>query len=317
VSERPNPTSAAKPPAVILNPASNKGKTRKHLSKLLAAVAVQNPSAQVTLTTQSGHAAELSAASSSTRIVACGGDGTINEIIQSLAGTNKTLSVLPCGSGNDFVKNLIIGKTMAEQLHIAFEGNVFEVDAGQLAYGERESRYFINTLGIGFTGRVADAALQVKWLKGFFVYLYAVLKVLVGYQATRMQIDIETESGTATFDEKIFMLTCGNGFCEGGGFLVTPHARIDDGLLDVCLIKDVGFFTVLALLPQVMRGKHLRHKSVFYAKATRIRVRLFKPETAHLDGEIILLPNGELNITVKQKAVRVVARSLSYSNPQP
>lgn len=214
-------------------------------------------------------------------IVAVGGDGTINEVVNGIIGFEEAiLGVIPIGSGNDFAWMLgVCPKDIEKACKTLCHGTVKKLDVGMV-----NDRYFINGLGIGFDAQVARERLKYKGiLGGVSLYLYAVIKTLFKYKSTQSNIKLDDK----TININSLLIAIGGGKRCGGRFLLTPEAMLDDGLFDVCIIQQMGKLKALCSLPKTLKGTHTTMHEVNMYRAKQINVSLPVPLIAHVDGEII------------------------------
>ena len=222
-------------------------------------------------------------------VIAAGGDGTVHEVLngimQAQVEQKPRLGVIPLGSGNDFSYAVGIDPTPAIALRQAFQGSPRRIDLGVFRSGEGHWEYFDNALGIGFDTTVTIRSRKLTWLRGFLIYLVAVLQtIILNHDAPKMRVVTDRES----WEEESVLFVLGNGRREGGGFLVTPDARPDDGLLHYSSIRHVTRLKMLRLLPEVMNGTHGNFKQdVRMGVLTRMELHADRPLYVHADGEII------------------------------
>ena len=221
-------------------------------------------------------------------VIAAGGDGTAHEVINGLmqvpAERRPQFGVVPLGSGNDFAHMAGMDTRPAYALRQILTGKPRRIDLGlvQLDYGRRV--YFDNTIGIGFDATVTIRSHQLTFVRGFMMYLTAVLQtILLNHDSPRMHITTEAES----WDEPMLMMTVCNGPREGGGFLVAPEARPDDGILHYAGIRKISRLMMLRLIPEVMGGTHGRFKQVRMGRLQRMELQADRRLTIHADGEIL------------------------------
>ncbi|UCC62950.1 MAG: diacylglycerol kinase family lipid kinase [Anaerolineae bacterium] len=240
-------------------------------------------------------------------VVAVGGDGTVNEVVNGLMragskGDSTTLGVVPVGSGNDFAWQAGIPLDADVACQRVFDGRTRVVDVGHIREADGRERYFDNGCGIGFDGQVSVEVKRLQWLRGFLMYLVAVLKTLIlHHQAPVLRIRLDERELTRAS----MMLTVSNGRRHGGGFLVTPEAELDDGLLDVCIAGELSRPAMLMIIPRFMRGTHVTHKQVQMDRARRVRVESPIQRPIHLDGEIFATDARQFEIRVIPGALRV------------
>ncbi len=291
----------------IFNPAADKGRAARK-ERWLQELLVGRSDSVMIRTTCAGHAAALacSGADEYSGIIACGGDGTVHEIANAVAGKGIPVGILPMGSANDFIKTL--NPCYHELCGIAhfFTGESLPVDLGRLFYGNGNHQYFVNSLGIGFTGRIAKAVKQTRWFKGELAYVYALLKVLCRYKPIKIRITLGLENSLLTLNEAVFALSVMNGKVEGGKFRIAPSADLSDGLLDVCILKSIPMYSVFSFILKYIRGTHIDDPRVLYCKVKTVEVILEEPDVMHIDGEVVENVCGRIAISVVPKGLTVV-----------
>lgn len=233
-----------------------------------------------------------------TRIVAMGGDGTVNEVANGLLGTNATLGVIPAGTGNDFVRVMGIPSDPLAALDVLTRGTERQIDVGRVA----EDRYFVNGVGIGIDAQVARDVLAMERLRGAPAYLYAAAKEVFRFPA----FDVRLEAEGWNAEVNCLSLGIANGKYCGGGFMLAPRALVDDGLIDISAIGDFPRLERLFRLPQARAGKHIDLPQVRYHQAAEATVSSEAQLIAHMDGEPYKLPSGTFRVQVVPRALRVL-----------
>lgn len=283
----------------IVNPRAGRGKAG-NFSRLLTRWLVQKDESHTVVYTDGPmHAAELARlhADSHDVVVAVGGDGTIHEVINGLVGKSTQLAIIPVGTGNDLVKVLGIPLNAKK----AFE-NVFKPAlVKSIDVGKANERYFINGLGIGFDALVVKKSKTVRMLRGNFVYLYAVLVTLWKYSYQTLNLAFNKSKR----EDDLFMLTIGNGPSLGGGFFLTPNARPDDGIFDLCMIRKMNKLHILKNLIKVYSGKHIYDPHVEMSTTKKITISAEMPFPAHVDGEILGYEIEKLIVELIPSAIKV------------
>jgi YegS/Rv2252/BmrU family lipid kinase len=237
------------------------------------------------LTTGPGHASALAreAVGQVERVIAVGGDGTVHEVANGLltsgSRTLPTLAVVPVGTGNDFAKMTYTARLAPKAAIPALAAGVVKrFDVGQ-AWGE----YFVNSLGVGLDADVARRVNLYKHWPGAVGYVVAALQAIVH----RRTIPLRVDAGGDQWSGPTTVLEIGVGPCAGGVFYLTPDARPDDGLLDVCAIGHCSVRFLVLRAHRVLRGTHTALAEVRMARANRVRITSEEgPLTAHLDGEL-------------------------------
>jgi diacylglycerol kinase family enzyme len=163
-----------------------------------------------------------------------------------------------------------------------------------------------NNFGIGFDAMVVVQTERIRKIHGFLKYFAAVLKSIAFYYHTpRLHIRYDDEE----IEQKTLMLYVGNGTRGGGGFLLTPDARQDDGLLDICQVDPIGRLAMMEVLSHAMKGTHVSKPYIQMRLSRKITIRLHEPAPVHVDGEIFAYPEDilqQITITCLPGALRVV-----------
>lgn len=284
---------------LIANPAARRGGARSAISKTLELLARRGASYDLELTAGPKEAGMIARASCRGYdvIVALGGDGTVNEVVQGMVFSGTPLGVVPCGSGNDFVKSLRIPPKVEEAVEILLKGETRVIDAGRI-----NDLYFANGVGIGFDAAVAAASRGFRRMSGLPLYLASLVKALGSYRPVPMTYTMNGQ----TLRQDVFILTIGNGTTCGGGFKLTPHAKVDDGILDVTVVAPMSMPAILRALPDVFRGTLERISSAAMHTAKKITVESAGPAPVHVDGEIYAGSSDRFEIEVVPKALTVI-----------
>ena len=297
--------------AFIFNPAADKGRAAGKADMLKRSLAkFGNVSLEVSRF--AGHAGEIArnAAVHSRTLVACGGDGTLNEVVNAIVGMPVRVGIFPTGSANDFLKTLRpLKRTPEETIRSLFESPGRKVDLGHVDFGDGRSRYFVNSIGIGLTGRIAGRVKATNWLRGEMSYAYALVSVLLGYAPLKMHIEIETPEGRLELHEPLFAFSVSNGMVEGGKFRIAPQADPGDGLLDVCILKAIPKWRFPGYVFKYLRGTQIDDPKILYCKAYALRVFMPEDDAMHLDGEVFERVGGSMGIVAVPQAVEMLCDS--------
>jgi len=291
----------------IFNPAADKGRAARKVEWLSAFLSGREDSAMVT-TTHVGHAEDIARSTivENRCLISCGGDGTLHEVVNGVAGKGVKVGILPIGSANDFIRTLNPPNSSNLGISHLFNALSRKVDLGSVVFGSADQRYFINSMGVGFTGKVAKAVKGAPWLKGELCYLYALLRVLVGHRALQMNIKITLEDSFLEIHEPVFAFSVSNGKIEGGKFRIAPHAELTDGLLDVCILKAISPFGFFRYVFKYLNGTQINDAKVFYCKAKAVELTLAKPDVMHMDGEVYDNIRGKIEISVCPQGVTML-----------
>lgn len=284
----------------IANPTARRGIARSAISRLLLSLNRRGVDYDLELTTGPREAGRIAKASRDRFdvIVAVGGDGTVNEVLQGMIFSPTPFGVIPCGSGNDFVKSIGVPTDIEAAVDILLRGDSRSIDAGTI-----NGHYFGNGVGIGFDAAVTAASRSFRRLRGLPLYLAAVVKALRTFRPVTLSISL---NGMAV-REDFFLLTIGNGTTCGGGFVLTPHALVDDGILDVTVVKPMGLGEVVRALPHVFRGTIEQVPKAAMHRTGSIIVESAGPVPVHVDGEIYDERTRRFELAVVPNALTVIA----------
>ncbi len=245
------------------------------------------------------------------KIVAVGGDGTMNEVVNGIFGqkqiptTDLTVGMISVGTGNDWVRTYQIPMDYEKAIQVLLRGNTLLQDAGTVSFYNRETkkmRYFINMAGLGFDGLVAQKtnADKMRGKGNPFLYLKHLLGSLFTYKSCQTSIIVDGK----TIQEKIFSVGIGIGQYNGGGMRQAPDALTDDGLFDLTLIKDMSKWSVIANVRRLYDGTIKKYKKVETLVGKSVRIESARPVLLEADGESLGHSPFELNII--PRSVRVI-----------
>lgn len=295
---------------VILNPHAGKGYGAKAEPEIRRCLEEAGADFDLERTARQWHAAELAEQAvhdGYDLVVAAGGDGTSHEVINGLmaaAGDGKaaTMGAIPIGSGSDFANTARVSPDLREACSRLVHGESWTIDLGRVGVDGEPARTFGNTVGIGFDGVVTLEALKFKRLRGMALYLPVVLKtIFVVHKPPRATIEFDGQVLTLP----ALMICVTNGPREGGGFYVTPDARPDDGLFDLCIARQVSRLGMLRLVPHFMKGTHVDLDPVTMARASRVTITSPDNLIAHVDGEILCTEAHRLDFEILPQRLRV------------
>ena len=272
----------------LVNPASANGQGRKTWKQIEPILRKQQVEYEVHFTKAPQHAItivkEVLHKSNITAVVVLGGDGTIHEVTQVLAGTSVPLGLIPTGSGNDFARALKIPAEGLEALERILQLRPERIDIAAI-----DDRYFVNGAGIGFDGAVAKMTNESKlkdrmnYVKlGRYAYLVHALKLLMNFHPTDMNFRID---GKSYFFPRVWLVAVSNIPFYGGGMKVCPNALFNDGILDLCIVSNVNKRQFLKSLSKVFNGKHISDFGIQLIQGKKIFIQAKDPVLIHTDGE--------------------------------
>lgn len=218
-------------------------------------------------------------------VIACGGDGTVNEVVNGLEGTRVGLGIIPCGTANDFAQQVGIPLDPSQAMDIILRRKPVVIDTAAM-----NGRRFLNVSSAGVGAEAtAETPADAKAALGPVAYFISGLRKLAGLEPRHALFE-----APGLRDESDFLLfAVGNARATGGGTLVTPRASVRDGLLDVCIIGDMRRADFAKLVLRVKRGEHLASESVRYFQVPWLRVTSREPMTINIDGEPAELRRAE------------------------
>jgi diacylglycerol kinase (ATP) len=229
------------------------------------------------------------AADGAERVVAVGGDGTLNEVangLLSLAGDRPELAVIPFGTGMDFARSHAIPRKLDAALDVARDGRTTTIDAGRVSFrawdGSDGEAFFANIASAGMSGAVArQANLSSKALGGRVSFFTALVRVFARWRNTELEVEVGGERRSG----KMTNLIVANGRYQGGGMLIAPEAAPDDGLFDVLVIGDITKRDFVLNVGKIYRGTHLSHPKIELLRGESVSVEGAVPVPIELDGE--------------------------------
>jgi len=303
---------------IILNPNADVGHAWRRIADLRPlAEEIAGRDLHWTGTVYPTHATELAmraAEDGFARVVAVGGDGTVHEVVNGLMRVppekRPVLGVVPLGSGNDFAYGVGLPSSPHEALPIALTAPPRAIDVMRVTDEHGREEFCDNSLGIGFDAIVTIRSHQLPVVRGFAMYLTAVLQTTL---LDHHPLHARFESDRETWETDLLMFVAGNGPREGGGFLTTPDAKPDDGILHYAAIGGVSRPVLLKLVYEVLQGTHTTDPRVRMGAFRRLRVETDRPMQIHLDGEIF----AGFDSHVRQLEVEVLPHALAVAAPQP
>ncbi len=299
--------------AAIVNPRSATGKTGRRWPELAASL----PELDVRFTHGPRHATELAREclrEGYRRLIAVGGDGTINEVVNGFLidgrpiNAEATLAILPLGTGSDFQKSLGI-ESLDDAIKLIGQERPGAIDLGKVEYqspdGRRESRYFANVVSFGMGGEVAARAKNfVSKVSGKGAFLLATAQVFLAYRPKTAELIVD---GHAHGPFTITNIAIGNGRYHGGGMHVCPRALLDDGELEVTVIEALSSYELIRDIKVLYSENLYVHPKTHHLRGRRISAHSAQLVSIEVDGEPLgALP---LDFSVVPAAIRVARRT--------
>lgn len=304
---------------IIANPGANRGAARQRIPEIETELINHNLNFDIVQTGYPLHATDIArqaAADDYDVIVAAGGDGTSNEVLNGLmlakhdTGKQPVMGILTAGSGNDFAYSMGIPDRLDEGVSILAKAERRTIDVGLVRTDlNPEGRYFGNAIGIGFDAVGSLVADKYKRLPGFISYLLASFEtIFFHFNAPEMKIELDDE----TITQRALMVSIMNGTRIGGGFLVAPEGNPDDGLLDLCIVGSVSRPRAIQILFQVTGGKHYGSKDV-KGRQTRTLIVTAIDGTlpAHIDGDSLCTEGHQISVELLPRQLDIIYQPAS------
>jgi len=268
--------------AFLINPTANRNATPLEDLPWVRKIRQDFPDAAVITSNSQGHLTQLagSLVGKVEACIVCGGDGSLNEVIQGVRNTPMIIGLIPTGSGNDFAKSVGIhpNPLMAvDQLKTAHVGAIDIVEFRT----NRSSGIFHNTLGLGFDGLANHFAAKLPFKRGNLRYPVSALQALFHQPLFSISMHIDGREHTVTG----YMVTLANGAVEGGQFIIAPQASPHDGWLDVLVIRKSSKLRLLVLLPFLLLRRRPTFGMMEYHRCQQLRVETDQAVAVHADGE--------------------------------
>lgn len=276
---------------IILNPTAGRGRaleSQRIITDKLNAAGVEFDLETTLGPSQVVEQTQQAVSKSYDLIIAAGGDGTLNQVVNGMVGTGVPLGVLPCGTGNDFATMIGMPSQIDKCLDQIIAGGVSYVDLGKI-----NERYFISSVGAGFDGQVAYTVNHgFPHLRGHIVYVLGIFKTIFSYPGH--QINLTVDGKTENF--KALLVAVNNSKTYGGGFMITPDAVLDDGYFSICTSQMMNPLEICLNLPKLSKGVHGRLKKIRLFEGKSITIESATPLYCQIDGEIEELSNLRFEI---------------------
>ncbi|PYG89039.1 YegS/Rv2252/BmrU family lipid kinase [Ruminiclostridium sufflavum DSM 19573] len=285
----------------IINPKAGKGKAIELLPVINDLFKDKGEEFIIRVTAYPGHATEIAREYSgmgACRIYSVGGDGTVNEVVNGMAGSRSSLGIIPTGSGNDFIRSIALVYDIREMLERTINGKEKSIDLARV-----NDKYFINISSIGFDADVvfnAGKFKRVPGVTGSMAYIISIIYTVLKKKIFPVKIYIDNKE----MELKILLAAIANGRFYGGGIMAAPEAEIDDGFLDICLITGVSRFRILSLFPKYIKGEHRQLEEVSFYRGKNIKIESNAELRLNIDGEI--MPSSEIEFEIINKGINVI-----------
>ena len=287
---------------LVINPCAGKGKAEKQADVICSKLSNANYQFDVKYSEYPTHSqliASEAVKSGYDRIVAVGGDGTVNEVLNGIliADGDPEFGIIPAGSCNDFIKSADIPAQIENACDVLIAGKSKRFDVIRVG-----DRYCFNAAGVGFDVAVTKSIKRSRYLKGFVLYMVSVLGNLFQFTGLNLKLDIDGEK----IIQRVLMLTVANGTCYGGDFRIAPPADATDGFLNTILINDLSPLKRISALANVLKGTHLDLPDVRMYMTKNLYMQADNKLTLQLDGELLEWDSNEIQLSVEPQRIKVI-----------
>jgi YegS/Rv2252/BmrU family lipid kinase len=291
--------------ALIVNPFAGGGRAGRELEGVVSVLTALGLEHRVRHTQSLEHARELAAAAAAAgeTAVAFGGDGLIGAVAEALIRDDGVLGVLPGGRGNDFARGLGIPLDPREACSVLATGAVARIDLG--AVGDRT---FIGIASCGFDSVANRIANETTLVRGNLVYAFGALRALAGWRPATFTVQIDGADPRTVIG---YTIAVANARFYGGGMMLAPDAKLQDGMLDIVMVLNTPKLRFLRLLPTVFKGEHVRQDTVEVLRGVQVEISASRPFTMYADGD----PIADLPVTVRTLpgAVRAILPAAGWA----
>lgn len=285
----------------LVNPSAGGGRAKRRLEAIRRAAAEAGAEVVVScsgpdLIAQARKAVE----DGIERLAVAGGDGTAHLAVQALAGSECALALVPTGRGNDYAAALGVPSHFPKAIENAVSGTAGRrVDLGRVG-----DEWFAFYAGVGFDSETSKTAEgHPRWWPDSVTYIVAVVRTLAGFRPPVARISYDDGS----FEGEVMFATACNGPQFGGGMRIAPMARLDDGILDLVIVRAVSRIELLRIFPRVYSGAHVDHPAVSFHRTKRVRFEFEPTMLLGSDGELVGSVGARpVDATVIPGALRVV-----------
>jgi len=302
---------------ILVNPVSGWGLGERSIPQIKALLNTLGLQYDLARTERPWHAAELALQAASDGydiVVAVGGDGTANEVLNGLmmaketAGKTSAMGILSVGRGNDFAFGVGVPKDLEKGCQTLAQGRRRLIDAGRVFGGDYPyGRFFGNGVGIGFDAVVGFEAAKMIHIRGLLSYLIAAIKTIyLYYQAPLVQVEYDHN----TIQLATLMISVMNGRRMGGGFMMAPQGNPSDGMLDICIATQVSRSRIFGLIPHFLRGTQASQPEIKNLQACRLSVNALQGTLpAHADGETVCTAGQQLTIELLPAQIEMISQT--------
>ena len=292
---------------IIANPVSGRGRARRLGERVADLLRERGVNADLMVSEAPGDCERMARevlARGVRQVAACGGDGTVHEVVNGLANSDAVLGVVPCGRGNDLARALGVSKDVVDVVNTLVHGVDRAIDLGKAG-----DRFFATVATLGFDTAVAQrmrnqgTGFLTRALEagGTVSYGLTVLRTLFGYRSPFVRL----RGDFGVFEGRVLLAATANAPFYGSGIKIAPGAIIDDGMLDVCIVADVSRWTVLRMFLSAYSGTHIGHSAVRVVQTRTLQIESDDPLWIFADGEPMCEVPAKIEVVPSALKVKV------------
>lgn len=287
----------------VVNPRSGIGRKTAIEKEIRANIDSSKITFDILHTKHRGHATEIATQCRNMidAVIAVGGDGTVNEVGTGLLGSNTALGIIPCGSGNGLARELDVPLRTASAIEIINEFESRTIDVIRVG-----DRYSFNVAGIGFDAYISHLFAD-KHTRGPLQYMNLIAKEFPKYQPQTYVLSFDGD----IFQRTAFLISFANSSQWGNNIHIAPNARIDDGLMDVCMVSEFPNYAIPSLVFSLLNQSIDTNKYDEMIRAKSVTIVSDAPIPAHVDGEPVMLPPNA-NIAIVPLSLKVLIPTADY-----
>ncbi len=274
---------------IIANPVSGRGRARRIGERVADLLHERGVTVDLMMSGAPGDCERIARevlARGAQQVAACGGDGTVHEVVNGLANSDAVLGVVPCGRGNDLARALGLSKDLKDVVNTLVHGVDRAIDLGKVG-----DRFFATVATFGFDTAVAQRMqnqgagflTRVLEVGGKVSYGLTVLRTLFGYRSPFVRL----RGDFGVFEGRVLLAATANAPFYGSGIKIAPDAIVDDGVLDVCIVADVSRWTVLRMFLSAYSGAHVGHSAVRIVQTRTLQIESDDSLWIFADGESV------------------------------
>lgn len=293
---------------VIINPVSGTSSKHDLPTKIAKKLDPKKFNVHIFITGYAGHGSEIAQLAIEDKVdyvIAVGGDGTVNEVARTLINSETVLGIIPMGSGNGLGRELNIPTDALKALDVIVEENVAEID-----YGIANEHIFFCTCGVGFDAAIAEKV-SGKKNRGSLMYVKNMFEIF--FQQKPETYEIILPEGT--IKDKAFIVTCANASQYGYNAHIAPHANIQDGLMNIAIIKPLSILDVPQTTVQLFTRNLDDNKKMIELMTQKVTIVREKEGVMHIDGDPIQT-GKEIHVEIKPKGLKIlIPKNIPKKNP--